>query len=431
MHTSPSPLQLPPAFRGRKVCVTGHTGFKGAWLCEWLLGLGAEVAGFSLPGNGTDPSLFQQLGLAARLRDTRGDIRDGAAVRDWLVGEAPDVVFHLAAQPLVRLSYREPVATWEANVLGTIHVLEALRALGAVRTERAENEARDPKHEARTPLCPLIAVMITTDKVYENREWLHGYREVDPLGGHDPYSSSKAAAEMAIASWRKSFFGDDVLRASCLVASARAGNVIGGGDWAEDRIVPDLVRALKAGQPVPVRNKTSTRPWQHVLEPLSGYLRLAAGLAAASRVEHGAGSVAHDAPGATHASPAPSTPLALAPHGGAQPFHLSTAELCSAFNFGPHLESNRTVKDLVEEALRHWPGRWEDRSDPQAPHEAGKLNLVWDKAHHLLGWSPRWSFAETVEKTMAWYRAAAEGADPAELTRRQIAEYARGMGDEG
>lgn len=358
-------LLLARSFSGRKVAVTGHTGFKGAWLCEWLLGLGAEVTGFSLAELPTRPCLFEQLGLASRMRDTRGDVRDAEAVRAWLQGERPDFVFHLAAQPLVRLSYRQPVATWETNVLGTIHVLEGLRALAG----------------------PCVAVLITTDKVYENREWVHGYREPDPLGGHDPYSSSKAAAEIAIASWRRSFF--EVGGSGILVGSARAGNVIGGGDWAEDRIVPDLVRAVQAGQPVPVRNKTSTRPWQHVLEPLSGYLGLAARLSAGTSGGDGAG----------------------------------LAALCSAFNFGPHLESNRTVKDLVEEALKHWPGRWEDRSDPRAPHEAGKLNLVWDKAHHVLGWAPRWGFAETVEKTVTWYREVGQGGDPAALTRRQIAEY--------
>jgi CDP-glucose 4,6-dehydratase len=343
--------------------------------------LGARVSGFSLAQASSVPSLFEQLALADRMKDTRGDVCHPADVSEWVAGEQPDFLFHLAAQPLVRLSYKVPVMTWATNVMGTIHVMEGLRMLGR----------------------PCAAVLITTDKVYENREWLHGYRETDPLGGHDPYSSSKGAAEIAIASWRASFFRDHPVR----IASARAGNVIGGGDWAEDRIVPDLVRALQAGRPVPVRNKTSSRPWQHVLEPLSGYLRLAADLAASVERLNGA---------KVEQTENPSTP---------QPFNFSTAELCSAFNFGPHLESNKTVKDLVEEALKHWPGRWEDRSDPQAPHEAGKLNLVWDKAHHLLGWSPRWDFAKTVEKTIAWYRAAAEGADPTELTRRQIAEYSQ------
>lgn len=381
MSASPPPSlqkELTTAFHGRKVCVTGHTGFKGAWLCEWLLSLGAEVAGFSLPDAPSQPSLFEQLKLADRLRDTRGDVRDRLCVHRWLHQECPDYVFHLAAQPLVRLSYQEPVITWETNVTGTIHVMEGLRQLA----------------EQKSPGAPTIAILITTDKVYENREWLHGYRECDSLGGYDPYSSSKAAAEIAIDSWRKSFFPTAGKNNPTYLASARAGNVIGGGDWAQDRIVPDIVRALQSGQPIPVRNKNSTRPWQHVLEPLSGYLLLAARIAAC------------------HASPSPKSDAAI-------------ASLCSAFNFGPALESNKTVQDLVKEALKHWPGVWQDRSDPHAPHEAGKLNLVWDKAYHLLGWHPRWDFSTTVQKTVEWYRNHSAGSNPLDLTRRQIIEYSQ------
>jgi CDP-glucose 4,6-dehydratase len=385
--------------------VTGHTGFKGAWLCEWLLSLGAEIHGFSLPGTGTTPSLFDQLGLSERMNDGRGDIRDRAALCGALLAAQPDFVFHLAAQPLVRPSYREPLATWESNVLGTIHVLEALREYGARFVERGAVGTSD---RVRATHGPVVAVLITTDKVYENRECLHGYREVDPLGGHDPYSSSKAAAEIAIQSWRKSFFEDDALRDSCRVASARAGNVIGGGDWALDRIVPDAIRALAEGKPIPVRNKTATRPWQHVLEPLSGYLLLAAALARASGKALGARNTEH-----------------VVNEGGDRALHTQcdVRDLCSAFNFGPPIESNKTVKELVEEVLRHWPGTWQDRSDPQAPYEAGKLNLVWDKAHRLLGWSPRWNFAATLEKTVQWYRAVHEGADPAALTRDHIRRF--------
>ncbi len=376
-------LEFTNTFKGKKVFVTGHTGFKGSWLCEWLLSLGAEVHGFSLPGRVSEPSLFDQLGLAERVNDVRGDIRQAQSVKDAMLAADPDFVFHLAAQPLVRLSYQQPVQTWETNVLGTIHVLEALRALQGVKVESL-GLSKTPTSTPNLNTATTVAVLITTDKVYENREWVHGYREVDPLGGYDPYSSSKAGAELAIASWRQSYFPHHPVR----IASARAGNVIGGGDWAQDRIVPDIIRALSAGKPIPVRNKTSTRPWQHVLEPLSGYLLLAARVAQET------------------------TPPQLTP-------------LCSAFNFGPHLESNKTVKDLVEEALKHWPGSWEDRSDPLAPHEAGKLNLVWDKAHHFLGWSPRWGFAQTVEKTLTWYREVHRGACPAELTRKQIAEYSQ------
>ena len=239
-------------YAGKRVLVTGHTGFKGSWLCEWLLGLGAKVTGYSLSPP-TQPALFEQLGLAGRLRHIIGDIRDLPGLSRALRKARPDFVFHLAAQPLVRDSYANPVETFAVNLMGTVHVLEALRSV---------------RH-------PCAAVFITTDKCYENREWAYGYREDDPLGGSDPYSASKGAAELAISSYRRSFFGSHPVR----IASARAGNVIGGGDWAVDRIVPDCMRALEKGKPIPVRNPKATRPWQHVLEPLSGYLWLGACLA--------------------------------------------------------------------------------------------------------------------------------------------------------
>ncbi len=379
-------------FKGKRVLVTGHTGFKGSWLCEWLLSLGAEITGFALPP-ATRPALFDQLDLASRIRHMIGDIRDPDAVKNVVLQTQPDFVFHLAAQPLVRLSYREPVETWQTNVMGTINVLEALRQFNIQQTT----------NDLQPKTTPCVAVMVTTDKVYENREWTYGYREEDPLGGYDPYSSSKGAAEIAIASWRRSFFQSPTttnqqlatnseqrktsnLQPTTLIASARAGNVIGGGDWAEDRIVPDAMRALATGVEIPVRNKHSTRPWQHVLEPLSGYLSLAAALA-------------------TNNEPLPA--------------------LCSAFNFGPALDSNRPVEALVTEILQHWPGRWEDRSDPHAPHEAGKLNLTTDKAFHLLGWQPKWRFSTTIEKTAVWYRAVFDGADAVHLTQQQISEYSK------
>ncbi|HSH37345.1 MAG TPA: CDP-glucose 4,6-dehydratase, partial [Chthoniobacterales bacterium] len=307
-------------------------------------------------------SLFEQIGLASELQHEIGDIRDPAAVERSLRAAEPDFVFHLAAQPLVRLSYGEPVETYAANVMGTVHVLDSLRRLDRRCT----------------------AVFVTTDKCYENREWVHSYREEDPLGGYDPYSSSKAAAEIAIAAYRRSFFGSHPVK----IASARAGNVIGGGDWALDRIVPDCIRALQRGEAIPVRNKRSTRPWQHVLEPLSGYLCLAA-------------RIASDA---------------------------NESSLCSPFNFGPALASNRTVADLVQELLKHGPGEWVDHSDPNAVHEAALLNLATDKAFHLLGWSPVWPFAKTLEKTAAWYRSANHvGADRRaellRLTQAQIEAY--------
>jgi CDP-glucose 4,6-dehydratase len=354
---SNSPQPTLNLFKGKRIWLTGGTGFKGSWLCEWLLGLGAKVDVFSLPPP-TNPSLFHQLGMAKRITWHEGDIRESRAVRNALCKAEPDFVFHLAAQPLVRLSYREPVATYETNVLGTIHVLEALK---------------DFKKN-----CAVV--IVTTDKCYENREWLHGYREEDPLGGHDPYSSSKAACEIAIASWRRSFFHNHPVK----IASARAGNVIGGGDWAEDRILPDCIRSLSSGHPIPVRNRTSTRPWQHVLEPLYGYLLLAIKLFSDSSKSH---------------------------------------RFDSAFNFGPPLSANRSVVDVVSEALKHWPGEWIDKSDPNAPHEAGKLNLTTEKAYHLLGWQPCWDFETTVQKTVEWYRAVNDGLNPMELTQRNIQEY--------
>lgn len=350
------------AFNGRPVLVTGHTGFKGSWLCEWLLALGAKVTGFGLQPE-TSPSLFAQLALPEWLNHRVRDIRDPAQVKEVVEQTQPDFVFHLAAQALVRRSYCEPVLTYQTNLGGTLNLLEALRSLRK----------------------SCAAVIVTTDKVYENLERPLGYGEDDPLGGFDPYSSSKAAAEIAIASWRRSFFSNHRVR----IASARAGNVLGGGDWAEDRIVPDCVRALRQGQTVPVRNKTATRPWQHVLETLSGYLWLAAVL---------------DNPGLTK------FPAAL---------------FTSAFNFGPR-DTNRTVAELVQEVLKHWPGDWEDRSDPNAVHESNWLQLRTDKAEALLGWKPAWGFGETIRQAIGWYRAAAslgEAREFRQLTLEQIKSY--------
>jgi len=346
-------------YRGSRVLVTGHTGFKGSWLCEWLLSLGAEVYGFS-NGIPTRPSLYAQLRLARRIKmDIRGDIRDRAAVRAAVMSIRPDFVFHLAAQPLVRLSYEQPVETFDTNVMGTVHVLDALRAL-----ERKCN-----------------AVLITTDKCYENKETTRPYREDDPMGGYDPYSCSKGCDELAISSYRRSFFNSP--ESFVWIASARAGNVIGGGDWAKDRIIPDCFRSLQKGQPIPVRNKVSTRPWQHVMEPLSGYLTLGAALDA----------------------------------------RKSYDKVASGFNFGPNPDANRTVKDVVEELLRHTNGRWLDKSDPNAVHEAGLLNLNITKARKVLGWRPTWNFVETIAKVAEWYVGNANGLSAVELTQRQIREF--------
>lgn len=359
---------LDPSFwRGRRVLITGHTGFKGSWLTLWLLSLGAELWGYALapePGR----ALFTDLGLDeapsppdwGHLRHRLGDVRDLEALQQVVADSQPEVVLHLAAQALVQRSYRDPLGTWATNVQGSLHLLEALKPL---------------QH-------PCAVVMVTTDKVYANQEWYYGYREEDRLGGHDPYSASKAAAELAIASWRASFRGPDAHQTPHLsIATARAGNVIGGGDWAEDRIVPDAMRSLAAGESIPVRQPEATRPWQHVLEPLGGYLLLAEKLV------------------------------------------TGDAAYASAFNFGPSLEANRSVRELVEAALAHWPGSWLDLSDPTAPHEAGRLHLQIDKAHHQLHWQPRWPFATTVKLTVAWYRAVHEGASPLECCLQDLEAY--------
>jgi CDP-glucose 4,6-dehydratase len=350
------------AFSGQTVLVTGHTGFKGSWLCEWLILLGANVVGFSLPPPGA-PNLFAELGLADRLGHRLGDIRDREAVTGVVLEVAPAFVFHLAAQSLVRASYEEPVETYATNVLGTVNLLDAVRGAGK----------------------PCVVTCITSDKCYENREWDYAYRECDPMGGFDPYSSSKAAAELVIAAYRCSYFGND---GGICLASARAGNVVGGGDWSRDRIVPDCMRALRRNEPVPVRNPKSTRPWQHVLEPLGGYLILAAKIAQAAADRDTA----------------------------------RLSDLCSAFNFGPGLAANRSVEELVSEILKHQAGAWKDASEPGAAHEAGRLNLAIDKAFHLLRWHPVWNFERTIAETVHWYQRASK-IGVAEFTRGQIESY--------
>jgi CDP-glucose 4,6-dehydratase len=342
------------AFEGKRIWLSGHTGFKGSWLSEWLLQLGAFVHGYALAPD-TTPALFEQLGLEGRLEHEVADIRDAVVVRKSIQQFQPDFVIHMAAQPLVRRSYTIPVETYETNVMGTINVLEALRGFSH----------------------PCAVVIVTTDKVYQNHESGRAYEETDPLGGHDPYSSSKAMAEIATSAYRDSFFQNHHVK----VASARAGNVIGGGDWAEDRIVPDAMRALDMGQTIAVRNPNAVRPWQHVLEPLGGYLTLVARLAEDSAV--------------------------------AMPF-----------NFGPGPESNRTVEDLVAELLKHREGSWRDASDPKAPHEATLLNLSIARSERILNWRPKWGFEQTLEKTAVWYRDVHENkSTPLDITRRQIAEY--------
>jgi len=349
-------------WRNRRVLVTGHTGFKGAWLSLSLLEQGAVVSGLALEPD-TEPSLFRQLGLDSLMDHRIVDVRDGAAVTSTVSDIAPDAVVHLAAQSLVLRSYREPTTTWDVNVGGTINVLEALRQLDK----------------------PCAAVMVTTDKVYENREWEFGYREADPLGGRDPYSSSKAAAEIAIASWRASFLSG---KSGVRIASSRAGNVIGGGDWSENRIVPDIARALGAGRPVEIRNRHATRPWQHVLEPLNGYLRLAQSL-----------------------------------------LESEDPRFQDAFNFGPDPEACRTVGELVAECLKHWEGVAVDRSPEAAPHEAGRLSLVIERARERLGWRPRWGFTKGVEEAVGWYKAT-QGLDVSGIRRITVEQIRRFESDD-
>ena len=344
-------------WKDKRVLVTGHTGFKGSWLCLWLNDMGAQVTGVGLEPS-TNQTLFTQLNLAKKIHEHHiADIREINELREIVKEAEPEVVFHLAAQPLVRESYKDPLGTWSVNVQGSLNVLDSLKKL---------------RH-----FCAVV--MVTTDKVYENNEWVYGYRENDRLGGHDPYSASKAAAELAIASWRHSFCGYKAHQTPYLaIATARAGNVIGGGDWAKDRILPDAVRALTSSEPIKVRNPSATRPWQHVLEPLGGYLSLAEALK--SNINQ----------------------------------NINNSPICSAFNFGPESEANQSVKQLIEECLLHWHGTWIDQSDPMEPHESIKLHLQIDKAKYLLGWRPIWDFKETVRLTISWYKDIDNDFDPLE-----------------
>jgi CDP-glucose 4,6-dehydratase len=358
------------AFRNRRVLVTGHTGFKGGWLSVWLGALGAEVTGYALPPQ-TEPNIFDAARVGELVRHAEGDVRDARRLGEVWREARPEIVFHLAAQPLVRESYRAPLATLETNFNGTAHVLEL----------------------ARLASDPLALVVVTSDKCYENREWVYGYREGDAMGGHDVYSMSKGATELLVSSYRRSFFQDGATRrVAC--ATARAGNVVGGGDWSADRIVPDCVRAAVAGGAIDVRNPRAVRPWQHVLEPLSGYLELGARLLAADEARR--------------------------------------LQFCEAWNFGPEVGNTRTVGELVETFVARWgaASSWRDASDPDAPHEASLLRLSIDKAYARLGWSPRWGFDETVARTVEWYKAFYAGGDVRALCRRQIADYSGGALEE-
>lgn len=347
---------LTNSFSGKKVLITGHTGFKGSWLAFLLHELGAEVMGFSLPP-ATTVNHFDLLKLDQKIRHVVGDIRDTSLIANTLQEFQPEFVFHLAAQALVRPSYDDPVSTFSTNVLGSVNLLDAVRLCESVRS----------------------LVYITSDKCYENVEWTWGYRENDQLGGRDPYSASKAAAEIAFSTYARSFFEQRPLLGT---ASARAGNVIGGGDWAVDRIIPDCIRAIEAGETVRLRNPGATRPWQHVLEPLSGYLLLAARL--------------YDEP---------------KNYGG-------------SWNFGPSTNEVRTVKDVAEVIVGHiGRGCVEVVESQTQVHEARLLQLNCDKAHQLLGWYPRWHVDKTLEATALWYKTVMNGGNAEIITRAQIHEF--------
>lgn len=345
--------QFADVYRGKRVVVTGHTGFKGSWLSLWLKQLGAEVVGISLAPE-TQLNHWNLLNLELTVKHHELDIRNAIEIARVFKAAQPEVVFHLAAQPLVRRSYRDPLETWSTNVMGTANVLEACRQTRSVRA--------------------ILAV--TTDKCYENQEWVWGYRETDRLGGHDPYSASKASSELVAASYRSAFFHTEN---APLLATARAGNVIGGGDWSEDRLIPDLLRAMAARQSLEIRSPNATRPWQHVLESLSGYLLLVQKLIEGDENFHG------------------------------------------PWNFGPDRSGNRTVAVVLNRLLTHWPQmQWHQTASPQ-PHEANLLYLDSSKAHAQLGWRPLWSLDTALEKTADWYRAFQSSQTA--ISAQQLAQY--------
>lgn len=342
-------------WRGKTVFLTGHTGFKGGWLALWLHRLGARVHGYALAPN-TTPNLFTVANVADVLTNhTIADVRDAQALYDAMSGARPDIVLHLAAQPLVRYSYAEPVETFSTNVMGTVNLFEAVRRVDSVRA----------------------VVNVTTDKCYENREWVWPYREDEALGGHDPYSSSKACSEIVTAAYRRSFLAEQ----GVAIASARAGNVIGGGDWSADRLVPDFLRAIDAGKPLLIRSPNAIRPWQHVLEPLSGYLSLAESL------------------------------------------YQAPAEYAEAWNFGPSEDDARTVQWIVEHLVAVTPGAsWQIDGKAQV-HEANYLKLDSSKSRSRLNWRPRWDLGTALNQTIAWHAAWRSGQDMQQVTMNQIAAY--------
>lgn len=352
-------------WQGRKVFLTGHTGFKGGWMSLWLQQLGAELTGYALAPH-TSPSLFAVADVAHDMTSVIGDLAELDHLQDAMLQHQPEIVFHLAAQSLVRASYQDPIRTYETNVLGTARLLEAVRACGSVRA----------------------VVIITTDKCYENQEWVWPYRENDPLGGHDPYSNSKACAELVTSAYRNSFFSPEkYAQHKVAIATARAGNVIGGGDWASDRLIVDIVRAFSAGETLRIRNPNATRPWQHVLEPLRGYLTLA---------EH------------------------LYHHG---------PQFSGGWNLGPHYHDAKPVQWIVEYVASRWSGsaeadapRWQIDSGAH-PHETNMLTLDWTKASQHLGWQPVLSLSQALDLTLDWYGGVTAGENAREKCLAQLEAY--------
>lgn len=347
-------------WQGKRVFLTGHTGFKGGWLSLWLQQLGAEVTGYALEAP-TTPSLFEVARVARGMVSIVGDVRDGEALKRAMTQARPEIVIHMAAQPLVRYSYVNPVETYATNVMGVVNLLEAVRATPGVRS----------------------VVNVTSDKCYENREWPWGYRENEAMGGYDPYSNSKGCAELVTAGYRSSFFNaEKYAEHGIALGSGRAGNVIGGGDWAMDRLIPDMLRAIGAGQPVMIRNPHSIRPWQHVLEPLSGYLTLAEKLYTE---------------GPVHAE---------------------------GWNFGPHDTDAKPVEWIIERMTQEWGAGASWSLDGQNhPHEATYLKLDCSKARGQLGWHPRWDIGQTIAKIVEWHKAFDQGLDMRELSQAQITTY--------
>lgn len=351
-----SAVVTPAFWQGKKVFLTGHTGFKGSWLSLWLQSMGAEVKGFALEPP-TTPALFIEAKVAEGMESETGDVRDLSAITASLTSFNPDILIHMAAQPLVRLSYHKPVETYATNVMGTVHVLEAARQCSQLKA----------------------IVNVTTDKCYENREWEWGYRENEPMGGHDPYSNSKGCSELLTAAYRNSFFNTPD---SAALASARAGNVIGGGDWAEDRLLPDILRAFEQQQPVIIRNPLATRPWQHVLEPLSGYLVLA------------------------------------------EKLYNEGCTYAEGWNFGPRDEDVKPVEWILNHMVNHWGdgASWQLDNSPRQ-HEAQLLKLDISKASAKLKWHPRWSLAKALSSIAEWHQYWLSGYDVRQKTLDQIANY--------